>query len=70
MFEVLITSFASKIISALVAFILIWGLLRLLDKFSGVDFRARITEINNMEFAVYNGARLIALCLLVGMIMS
>ena len=70
MTDVILLSFLTKVSGALIAFLMIWGLLRVLDKVTGVNFKDRLEKLDDMSFAVYTGARLIAFCLLVGMIMS
>ena len=68
--EVIITSSLVNIAMALISFLMVWGMLRVLDKLSGMNFRERVGRMDDQSFAIYAGLRLLAFCILVGLAIS
>ena len=67
--QLLIVSTLQTLMMAICAVLLVWLLLRLLDRISGCKFTVFLEEIRNdsMASAVYFGLRFLGACLLVGL---
>jgi hypothetical protein len=70
--EVILTSSIITIATALVAIIMAWLMLRLLDALGFIDFKTTIVRIcsNETSAAVYFGLRFVGVCILFGMVLS
>lgn len=70
--QVVLLSTLTDIALLVIAFLLLWLALRFLDVITGFDFRRWInegsaTDAHDIALAVYLGARLVGICLLVGL---
>ena len=67
--QLLIVSTLQTLIMAVFAVLLVWLLLRLLDRISGYKFTLFLEEIRHepMALSVYFGLRFVGACLLVGL---
>jgi cytochrome c oxidase assembly factor CtaG len=65
--ELLVASISSNLLMLIVGFLVMWGVLRLLDKSLGLDFAKRIGGMNDVALAIYLGARIVAFAIFVGM---
>ena len=63
------TGFGLKILTALIAFVIVRLTLSNLDKVVGFDFKDWIEDADDNAKATYLGARIIAICLLFGVIL-
>jgi len=69
--EVMITSGIYQLVMAVMAIIIVWFLLRLLDVSLGFRFRTWLQENNNdTAVGIYLGLRFLGACILVGLLFS
>lgn len=70
--QVMVASSLMDVGLLVIAFLLLWLALRMLDIVTGFDFRRWIKEgsgddVHDLALAVYLGARLVGVCILVGL---
>ena len=71
MIEAAFMQFGFKLVIAALGLVLALGMLYLLDKsINGLDFADSLRESTPNERNLYYGARIIAVCLLVGLVLS
>ena len=70
--EVILTSIVVKLLTALAALLIVWGMFRLLDKGTGHPFSEAMEKMYESPLAVaaYYGLRFVGACLLVGLLLS
>ena len=71
MIEAAFMQFGFKLVIAFLGIVLAMGMLYLLDKsITGLDFADSLREASADERIKYYGARIIAICILVGLVIS
>ena len=69
--QVMLTSGIYQLVMAVMAIIIVWFLLRLLDVSLGFRFRTWLQENNNdTAVGIYLGLRFLGACILVGLLFS
>jgi len=69
--QVMLTSGIYQLVMAVLAIIIVWFLLRLLDVSLGFRFRTWLQENeNDTSIGIYLGLRFLGACLLVGLLFS
>ena len=69
--QVMLTSGIYQLVMAVLAIIIVWFLLRLLDVSLGFRFRTWLQENNNdTAVGIYLGLRFLGACILVGLLFS
>jgi len=68
--EIVITNSLLSVGFALLAVIMSWACLRLLDWMAGIQFRTWLLNANSFELAIYFSARIVAVSILMGMVLS
>lgn len=71
--DILLLSLVVKLAVAFAALFILWWLLRLLDRSNGISFRTDVWAVikdNPAALSRYFGARILAVCIVVGLVMS
>ena len=67
---VMLVSFAYSIVNLAVAIFVTFAILRFLDILCGIKFSEWVRDASDMSLAVYFSGRIIAVCVLLGLLLS
>jgi len=64
--EAVLTALAVKLFLAVMSGVFVFGMLRLLDKMTGVSFKKEVADASSDAFLRYAGMRFLGICIVVG----
>lgn len=67
---IMVVSFTYSLVTMAVAILAGFGILRFLDWVSGIDFTSWAENAGDVAMAIYLGMRLLAVCALLGLLLS